>query len=317
MFHSMKYILAVYEAQGFTRAAERLGISQPSLSASVKSIESEVGTPLFERGFSPVRLTQAGKLYVETAQKIQKLQHDFVRRLEEQQDLSAGVLILGAGSYVSSYLLPDIVQHFSRRYPQIEIRLVQGQSQQLRRALLEDEVDLVLDSYDFPEAGLDRTPLLSEEILLAVPRSYEINRTLAGQGILPGDLFENREKLANLPPLPLSTFAKEPFLLLKSEHDMRRRADALLGAQKSAPRVLFCVDQLATSCAFTMAQTGVSFLTDTLFRRSRYPDDAVLYRIAGDGTHRQYSLFQKHGKLQSGAMRAFFACGAMLASQPS
>ena len=56
MFHSMKYILAVYEAQGFTKAAENLGISQPSLSASVKNIEAEVGTPLFERGFHPPRI---------------------------------------------------------------------------------------------------------------------------------------------------------------------------------------------------------------------------------------------------------------------
>lgn len=314
MFHSMKYILAVYEAQGFTRAAERLGISQPSLSASVKAVENEVGTPLFERGFSPVRLTQAGKLYVETAQKMQKLQHDFVRRLGEQQDLSAGVLVLGGGSYVSSYLLPDIVQFFSRIYPQIEIRLVQGQSQELRRALLEDEVDLVLDSYDFPEAGLDRTALLSEEILLAVPRSYDVNRNLAGQGILPTALFDGAN-LADLPPLPVTAFAKEPFLLLKSGHDMRRRADALMSEKKMSPRVLFSVDQLSTSCAFTMAQTGISFLTDTLFRRNRYPDEAVLYRLAGTQTRRQYSLFQKHGKLQSGAMRAFCACATEYASK--
>ncbi len=308
MFHGMKYILAVCEFGGFTRAAERLGISQPSLSASVKSIEQEVGTPLFERGFTPVRLTQAGKLYVETAQKIQKLQHDFVRRIEEQKNLSAGVLILGGGSYVSSYLLPDMVGQFSRRYPQIEIRLVQGQSQQLRRALLEDEVDLVLDSYDFPEAGLDRTALISEEILLAVPKSYAINRTLAGQGILPSALFEGQASLADIAPISLSVFAKEPFLLLKQGHDMRRRAEALMSEQKVTPNVLFSVDQLVTSCAFTMAQTGVSFLTDTLFRRNRYPDDAVLYRLGGSQSRRQYSLFQKHGKLQSDAMRAFCAC---------
>jgi DNA-binding transcriptional LysR family regulator len=96
---------------------------------------------------------------------------------------------------------------------------------------------------------------------------------------------------------------------------MRRRADALMSEKKMSPRVLFSVDQLSTSCAFTKAQTGISFLTDTLFRRNCYPDEAVLYRLAGTQTRRQYSLFQKHGKLQSGAMRAFCACATEYASK--
>ncbi len=302
MFQKMKYILAVYEARGFTKAAEHLGISQPSLSASVKNVEQAVGAPLFERGFHPIRLTDAGRLYVETAMQLRRIEREFARRLEEQRDLNAGTLTLGGGSYVSSYVLPHLVRKFTERYPAITVTLVQDDSRSLRRALLEDEIDFAIDSYEFTDSVLERTPLFSEEILLAMPKSFPAPDA---QGITPQALFENRGSLKDLPKLSLRNFDHFPFVLLKDGHDMRRRANALFEAARMTPEVAFCVDQLVTSCAFTFAQSGCSFVTDTLFAQSRYPDDVILYRLEEEGTERRYSLLHKRGKLFSGAMRAF------------
>ncbi len=307
MFQKMKYILAVYEARGFTKAAEHLGISQPSLSASVKNVEQAVGAPLFERGFHPIRLTDAGRLYVETAMQLRRIEREFARRLEEQRDLNAGTLTLGGGSYVSSYVLPHLVRKFTERYPAITVTLVQDDSRSLRRALLEDEIDFAIDSYEFTDSVLERTPLFSEEILLAMPRSFSAPDA---KGITPQALFENRGSLKDLPKLSLRNFDHFPFVLLKDGHDMRRRANALFEAARMTPEVAFCVDQLVTSCAFTFAQSGCSFVTDTLFAQSRYPDDVILYRLEEEGTERRYSLLHKRGKLFSGAMRAFLTMAA-------
>ncbi len=307
MFQKMKYILAVYEARGFTKAAENLGISQPSLSASVKNVEQAVGAPLFERGFHPVRLTDAGRLYVETAMQLRRIEREFARRLEEQRDLNAGTLTLGGGSYVSSYVLPHLVRKFTERYPAITVTLVQDDSRSLRRALLEDEIDFAIDSYEFTDSVLERTPLFSEEILLAMPKSFPAPDA---KGITPQALFENRGSFKELPKLSLRNFAHFPFVLLKDGHDMRRRANALFEAARMTPEVAFCVDQLVTSCAFTFAQSGCSFVTDTLFAQSRYPDDVILYRLEEEGTERRYSLLHKRGKLFSGAMRAFLTMAA-------
>ncbi len=308
MFQKMRYILAVYEARGFTKAAEILGISQPSLSASVKNVEQAVGAPLFERGFHPVRLTDAGRLYVETAMQLRRIEREFSRRLEEQRDLSAGTLTLGGGSYVSSYVLPHLVRRFTERYPAITVTLVQDDSRSLRRALLEDEIDFAIDSYEFADSVLERTPLFSEEILLAMPKSFAAPE--GAQGISPKELFEKTKAPAELPKISLRSFAEFPFVLLKDGHDMRRRANGLFEAARMTPDVAFCVDQLVTSCAFTFAQSGCSFVTDTLFAQSRYPDDVILYRLAEEGTARRYSLLHKRGKLFSGAMRAFLDMAA-------
>lgn len=74
MFSGMNYVYEVYKEQSFSKAAENLYISQPALSSMIKKIETKIGMPLFDRSTSPIQLTECGKKYIKTAEKIMDLE---------------------------------------------------------------------------------------------------------------------------------------------------------------------------------------------------------------------------------------------------
>ena len=76
MFKGKKYVYEVYREKSFSKAAQNLYISQPSLSARIKQIEEQIGEPLFDRSTNPLQLTEIGKVYIEAAEEIFKIEQD-------------------------------------------------------------------------------------------------------------------------------------------------------------------------------------------------------------------------------------------------
>ena len=107
MFRGMEYVYAVYKEKSFSKAAEKLFISQPSLSANVKREEQCVGYPIFDRSTKPLGLTEPGKKYIETVEKILSMQNEFSEYIDDLGDLKTGKLVLGGSSLYSSWVLPS------------------------------------------------------------------------------------------------------------------------------------------------------------------------------------------------------------------
>ena len=107
MFKNKEYILTIYREGGFSRAAEKLYVSQPSLSASVKRIEERVGAPIFDRTTTPISLTDVGKRYVDYALEIEEREQDLERYIADSRDLLTGTLKIGGSSLFAAYVLPD------------------------------------------------------------------------------------------------------------------------------------------------------------------------------------------------------------------
>src|SRR5258706_5579566 len=113
----LRYVVAVAEARHFGRAAERCHVSQPSLSASVKNLEEELGVTLFERGKRGVFLTEAGEQIVAQARRALE-EADRVKAVARQgRDPLKGVLRLGVIHTVAPYLLPELVGALRRVAP--------------------------------------------------------------------------------------------------------------------------------------------------------------------------------------------------------
>ena len=136
MFKKMEYVYTVYKEQSFTKAAEKLFVSQPCLSSAVRKIEEEIGIPLFERRYSAVRPTQIGRAYLETAEKIMNLERNFAAKVNDMNLPEHGSITVGGSNYVSSYILPLIVSRFSIDYPKINISLVETSSVELQKKSL-------------------------------------------------------------------------------------------------------------------------------------------------------------------------------------
>ena len=113
MFRNKDYVLAVLKAGSFSKAAEEMYISQPSLSASIKRIESKISSPIFNRT-TPVTLTQTGREYVRRALAIREIEDDFSQFIFDQSNLLVGEIKIGGSSLFSSFILPGMIAKFSK-----------------------------------------------------------------------------------------------------------------------------------------------------------------------------------------------------------
>lgn len=92
MFNGMKYVYEVYKERSFSNAARNLYISQPALSGMIKKIEKNIGMPLFDRSTTPIQLTECGKKYIKTAEKIMSLEDEFAYYVGKLDELKTGRL---------------------------------------------------------------------------------------------------------------------------------------------------------------------------------------------------------------------------------
>ena len=125
MFKNKNYVLEVYKKGSFSRAAESLYVSQPSLSASIKRIEDKIKAPIFDRSTNPISLTEIGKEYVKYALEIDGKEKDFERFVLDSDNLLAGTIKLGGSSLFSSFMLPKIISNFKQKYPEIKFEVVE------------------------------------------------------------------------------------------------------------------------------------------------------------------------------------------------
>ena len=135
---------AVAEAGGFTKGARRLLVSQPALSLQVAELERAVRAKLFDRLARGVRLTAAGRLLFDFAERIEALEAEAETAIADLLGRRRGKLIVGASLTIGSYFLPVALGEFRRRYPQIELELEIANTKQIELLLRQNRVDLAL-----------------------------------------------------------------------------------------------------------------------------------------------------------------------------
>ncbi len=305
MFKKPEYVYAIYKEKSFTKAAERLYISQPSLSAAIKNIEDEIGAPLFDRCGGEVTPTEIGKEYVKAAESIMNIKNEFIDRLNDIYELNVGSITVGAPNYLSCNILPHIINRFSSRYPNIELTLMEAKSTTLEKMIYDEDVDIVLDSFDQTMQSHIGYPLAKEKILLCVPSSFEINDGLKEYAVLPNSIYDGDPNALNKEPVPIEAFCNEKFILLKNGNDMYSRAMSIFEKAGIMPDVSFYVDQLNISYSLAESGMGICFAPDTSFRFGRFGDNVTLYNIADAPSTRMLYVAHKKNKYCTSAMRKF------------
>lgn len=301
----MRYIKMVYEQRSFTKAAEKLYISQPSLSAMIKKAEAELGTAIFDRSSTPLELTEAGQAYIEYIEATARNEALLNEKLWDIQNLNKGHICIGGSNYILSNILPLILRRMIPRYPGIVFETVETNSFLLHQMLLTGTLDLVIDSSSTEAPSLVYHDLFEEHILLAIPAADPINDRLMQYQITPQQLAVPGQERRCLPSELARATLEHPFILLKSENDMYQRASAVFRHYKLQPQVLLQLDQLNTSLQYTVYGLGYSFVTDTLFRYGKNPPDICLYAVDVPSCWRKLCIVHKKGKYISKAGRLF------------
>ena len=304
MFKSKEYILAIVREGGFSRAAEKLYISQPSLSATVKRVEEKLTMPIFDRSTTPISLTEVGKEYVRRAIEIEEVERDFEIYISDRAGLSVGEVRIGGSSLFSSSVLPRMIAGFNEKYPRVSVKIFENNTKELMRDLAEGNLDIVIDNADIKSENISSVCYTSEMILLAVPTRLIISDELMDLSFSAEDIKEGKH-LIQMRGISIREFSSLPFILLHSENDTGKRAEKIFKKHRITPRVLFRLDQQMTAYNVCASGMGVTFISDTLVKSLSGREDVRYFLLSDNETMRKIYLYQKKKSYHSIACRKF------------
>ena len=307
MFQGMEYIYAVYKEGSFTKAAAKMFISQPSLSANVKRIEKRIGYPIFDRSSKRLKLTECGERYMEAAESIMNIEKNFADYVRDWGELKTGTLTVGGSNFFSSWILPSLLADFSEKYPNIQISLIEESAGKLADMLQKGEVDLVLDNGIFDGHIFDCKIYQEEELLLAVPKKFSVNEML-GKYQIPVKRMQAGGFLdEDISAVPIEFFSDLPFIMMKLDCDTGKRGHYICQENHVNPKVLFVLDQQMTAYNIACSGMGITFVGDMLLEKVPENPNMVFYRLPGSVAKRFISFYWKRGRYLNPVMREFLS----------
>jgi LysR family transcriptional regulator, transcription activator of glutamate synthase operon len=277
------YFEAVARCGGFSRAAEQLRIAQPAVSAQIRRLEAELGTPLLERTTRRVALTQAGELFLARARSVLDELDGARADLAELAAVRRGHVRIGATLVLGSLDLPGSLARFRRRYPGVTLALRAGLIAGLLSDLESGEIDIVLGPLH-PEllAGFLAQPLVEERVVLVTP---------------PG------RPAPGTAPATLADFAGEAFVCLPAGSGLHAILVAAAAAEGFTPRIQLETHSPASIRELVAAGLGVALMAES---SARAIGPAVqVHRLQPAPPHPPIGLIRVPDRTPGPATRAF------------
>lgn len=172
----LQVFLSVAKHLNYTRAAEEVNLSQPSVSVRMRQLERDLGSKLFEQLGKKVALTVAGELLIPYATRIISAMEDIRHAVGELQGLERGSLRIGASTTPGMYLVPQTIAHFKQRYPRIEVHLAVKDTRQIEEGIIQNEFDFGFVGGHLAGNEVDVFPWLTDQIVLVVAPTHPLAR---------------------------------------------------------------------------------------------------------------------------------------------
>jgi DNA-binding transcriptional LysR family regulator len=248
----LRYFLAVAEHASFTRAAEAMHVSQPSLSVQIAALEEEVGTALFDRLGRRVILTEAGQILREHAIRVMRELETGVQAIDELKGGERGHLMVGALSTVNSYLIPPLVTRFRRRFPKVSLHVQALPSSKIIDDVLAARLDLGICLLPVSDPRLTYQRLFDETLCLVAPKGSS----------LPSE------------PLRMRELAKLPLVLMPADYCLRQMIEA--ECRRAGVRPLVLVEMTSPHGILEAVRCGAGFtILPTPFVRQQLKDASL------------------------------------------
>lgn len=307
MLKEMEYVYAVYQERSFSRAAQKLYLSQPALSAAVRKAEAEIQTPIFDRSTNPIRLTAAGEYYINSVRRIMDIREEMEGYFQALAGECQGTVQVGAASFFCAHVLPGVIEEFQRQYPAYRVSLLEANARDLRTCLQSGVIDLSLDVSREESRQFQSRVWREEVILLAVPAAFPVNRGLEGFQLTAGQVAAGAHLSPGFPAVDLAAFAQTPFLLLKKDNDLHQRAMGMCRRAGFQPRAVMELDQLLTSYYVARDGKGAAFLRDGIVQLDEQDGRLCFYKLGDPEARREVFLSWRRAAPLSRQAEAFLA----------
>jgi LysR family transcriptional regulator, transcriptional activator of the cysJI operon len=164
----LKVFQSVAKNQSFTKASRELFLSQPAVSKHIQELEKSYGAPLFERSGNKIRLTIGGELLLRHSEEITAAYNQLEYEMQLLKGQHSGELRLGASTTIAQYVLPTLLALFTEKFPQVKISLLNGNSQEVEKALLNHQIQLGMVEGIIRQPHLKYTDYLQDELVAIV-----------------------------------------------------------------------------------------------------------------------------------------------------
>lgn len=288
----LRYLLAVADHGNFTRAAEALHVSQPTLSQQIKQLEREVGATLLDRSGRTVRLTDAGEAYARHGRLAIQGIDAAQRAVHDVQDLTRGHLRIAMTPTITAYLIGPLVRQFHAQHPGITLTVIETTQDLIEADLLADRIDLGIAFAGRYTAGVSASELFTETLSLVVGTAH--------------------------PHYPrVETFAIEelptqPLALLSRDFATRNYIDAYFAAHGITPRIVIEANSISALLEFVRLGTLATVLPDAITQAQ-----TGLHPILPEPPlpSREVVLLHRSAGYQSAAAQAFSSIAAHYSPQ--
>ena len=265
------YFKTIAQYGTITAAAKQLYISQPSLSQTLRQIEDEVGTPLFDRSTSPFHLTSAGERYLKAVEAMLDIETRLKEEIESIRRDDGGRLRLGISVTRAMQVLPDVIPIFTKSYPNVTIELTEAASASLEGLLQKGQIDLALAALEANEANIAYELIEKESI-----------------GILAGKGSQLAQLVPSGTPISLEMVEKEAFVSLDTSHSSRIIQDRLFRRYNIRPKILLETSSLEVARRVALKSGACMVLPDVYADEFVFNSGGAFYPLKDYENHRHF-----------------------------
>lgn len=282
LLRHLRYLLAVADHSGFTRAAEALHVSQPTLSQQIRQLEETLEVTLFDRTSRTVKPTDAGTAYIECARRVLVELEAGKRALHDVKDLSRGTLRLAMTPTFMAYLVGPLVRDFAARYPGIHLQIFELSMDDIEVGLADDSLDIAIAFTPVRNAEIECIPAFTETLAIMVGREHP--------------LYASDSRLL------AEDIAQLDFALLAPEFITRLSVDEYFRQQGITPKVHIEVNSVSTLLEVVRCSPMATMLPQEIATEDRA---LRRLRVTNEAPQRGAAIVRRRNNYHSAAALAF------------
>lgn len=288
-----EYFMAIAEENNITKAAQKLRVSQPSLTQQLKRTEQELDCKLLVRTNSGVQLTEAGEAYLRMARQMLQLHENFKYEIGQLRKLEYGRLRVGASWYLTTTLVSRIIGKYTRLYPGILVDCAENRTSLLIEQLHSGQIDIAFVSRfphetDQNQKRLTYVPLLQDAFCVVSGADRPL------------------KTIPNTPWVDLAALDTQPFIMFRQNQRIRQITDRILSQAGIRPQVRLTTYGFPIAIAQAAAGMGVVILPEGYIQTMKECHDIQVYSLAPEYcAYWDIGVYYPHYEIMPFALKAF------------
>ncbi len=276
------YVCQIAKEGSLTKAAEKLGISQPALSSGLTAFEKKLGFQVFNRGQSPVVLTQEGQIYIDYLNRKKVLTSDFLNRIEAYRGTREQHVSIGTPVVYSESIVANAVYRLLEQYPEYSVLINTAPLSGLIDSMENGELDCLISTSGNIPQNFEKKEIKQEQIFLCVPKFRAVNNQI-----------DNTLKTAE-PAAIFTLLRDEPFILLEKSQPIQLLVNSFLVSRGIHLHSHITVDQVATAVNLAAMGLGCCFASEDALYNVSVRENLFIYSLSGFIPERPiYAVYHK------------------------